>query len=140
MKESYGNKISVYVIMPNHIHLIIKLSGTSPLLPKLISNGKRFLTYGIVDLLEKDGKLELLDYFSSQANVKKNARHKVFKERYDSLPIQSLKFFLQKLNYIHNNPCQEKWQLVAEPELYPHSSAANYTSGRGIYDVDLVDF
>jgi hypothetical protein len=47
---------------------------------------------------------------------------------------------LQKLNYIHNNPCQEKWQLAKAPEEYKHSSAANYISGKGFYEVKVVDF
>jgi len=48
--------------------------------------------------------------------------------------------FLQKLNYIHNNPCQEKWNLANNPEDYKYSSAANYIENSGIYEVDLVDF
>ena len=140
MKKEYENKISAYVIMPNHIHLILKLSDFSPRLPNLINNSKRFLTYGIINLLKKDDRIDLLNFFSSHGNIKKGAKHKVFKERYDSLAIQSRKFFLQKLNYIHNNPCQEKWQLVPKPALYPYSSASNYTHNKGLFEIELVDF
>ena len=36
MKEKYGNKIYGYVIMPNHIHCIIKITDKSPKLSILI--------------------------------------------------------------------------------------------------------
>jgi len=38
----------------------------------------------------------------------------------------SEKFFLQKLNYIHQNPCQPHWMLAALPEDYKWSSAMFY--------------
>lgn len=38
--------------------------------------------------------------------------------------------FLQKLNYIHLNPLQEKWCLAASPEEYYWSSAKFYELGQ----------
>jgi hypothetical protein len=32
----------------------------------------------------------------------------------------------QKLDYIHNNPCQGKWMLADNPVSYQYSSAAFY--------------
>lgn len=40
------------------------------------------------------------------------------------------KFLLQKLNYIHNNPCTGKWKLTDSPIHYPHSSALFYMNGK----------
>jgi REP element-mobilizing transposase RayT len=139
IKDAYGNKIHGYVIMPNHLHILIYISDRSPVLSKLIFNVKRFLAYGIVKLLEEGGEYELLKYFYD--NKKKiKAKHKVFEDRYDSLLIQTEKLFLEKLNYIHNNPCQEKWGLAEYPEEYKHSSAANYILNRGVYPVELINF
>ena len=36
------------------------------------------------------------------------------------------RFLLQKLNYIHYNPCQAHWQLATMPEDYKWSSALFY--------------
>ena len=36
----------------------------------------------------------------------------------------------QVLNYIHNNPCTEKWKLAATPEEYYFSSARFYFEGK----------
>lgn len=35
----------------------------------------------------------------------------------------------QKLDYIHNNPLQEKWNLAKRPEEYTYSSAEYYEIG-----------
>jgi putative transposase len=41
----------------------------------------------------------------------------------------SYNFFLQKLDYIHFNPCQPRWNLARTPEEYYWSSAAFYELG-----------
>jgi len=138
-KNIYGNKLHGYVIMPNHIHCLLYISEKSKSLPILIFNAKRFLAYGIVKLLEEERGFQLLSYFQKN-KIKPRARHKVFEDRYDSQIIQSRKFFLEKLNYIHNNLCSEKWRLARNPENYQYSSASNYVLGKGLYEVDLVDF
>ena len=139
MKKEYKNKIYAYVIMPNHIHLIVFISEKSPKLSILIQNAKRFMAYGIVDLLEEDKKNELLNYFKNYANPKTGAKHKIFEDRYDSKIIQREKFFIEKLNYIHNNPCSKKWMLADSVEQYKYSSAANYLVGKGFYDVEIME-
>jgi len=140
MKEKYNNKIYGYVIMPNHIHCLIKITDKSPNLSIFITNAKRFLAYQIVQLLEENNKTGLLNYFKSKARIKDGAKHKLFENRYDSLIIQSRKFFLEKLNYIHRNPCSEKWRSAKNPEDYKYSSASNYILGIGVYSVDIMDF
>ena len=39
-----------------------------------------------------------------------------------------------KLNYIHNNPIQEKWKLVSLPEDYQFSSAKFYFGLKAEFD------
>lgn len=133
-REQYGNKIHAYVMMPNHFHGLIYLNKDSPPLPKLIQNGKRFLAYGIVQNLEAEKKFDALKLFSCNADASKNAKHKIFKDRYDSKIIEDGDLFDQKLNYIHENPCQEHWQLARSPDEYLYSSAHNYYYGKGAYD------
>ena len=138
IKEKYGNKINGYVIMPNHIHVLMYISKKSQELSKLIQNAKRFLAYGVVDLLEKDSNKNILEFFAANAEVNKGAKHKVFENRFDA-KLMDMDLFLQKLEYIHNNPCQEKWRLVDAPEDYKHSSASNYFLGKGIYEVEIIN-
>lgn len=139
MKDNYGNKIHGYVVMPNHLHCLIYITSKSPILPKLIQNAKRFLAYQIIDLLEQDDNKKLLAFFKANARTQFGAKHKVFENNYDSLLIESEKFFIEKLDYIHNNPCQKKWQLVENSEDYKHSSASNYILDCGVYNIDLIN-
>ena len=46
------------------------------------------------------------------------------------------KFFQQKLNYTHFNPCQPHWGLADKPEDYKYSSAKFYETG--IKDFDFL--
>jgi hypothetical protein len=48
-------------------------------------------------------------------------------------------FIQQKLNYIHLNPCQGRWNLCAKLEEYKHSSAKFYLRGKeGFYKTDSM--
>jgi hypothetical protein len=38
---------------------------------------------------------------------------------------------MEKLNYIHHNPVQEKWNLCRYPEDYKYSTAKFYETGKG---------
>ena len=138
MKENYGNKIYGYVIMPNHIHCIIKITDKSPNVSRLIQNAKRFLAYDIIKLLREDNKTEMLKFFQENARTQFGAKHKLFEDGFDALIIQTEKFFDEKMNYIHNNPCVEKWSLAEYPEDYKYSSAANYILEKGSYNIDIL--
>jgi len=139
MRDNYQNLVYGYVIMPNHVHLILFVSKKSPSVSKLIQNAKRFMAYQIVDLLEKEGKFDLLKFFKKNAKTKKGSKHKIFEDRYNSKIIQSPAFFLEKLNYIHNNPCTKEWNLADNPEKYEHSSVLNYFKGKGVYNIEIME-
>jgi len=147
MKEKYNNKIYGYVIMPNHIHLLLYVSDKSPKLSSLIFSAKKFLAFGIRDLLKKTAESSRRDsaaadllHFFAENKTKAKANYKIFEPRYDSLIIQCEKFFSEKLNYIHNNPCEEKWGLAENLEDYVYSSASNYILDKGRYDIEVMGF
>ena len=65
--------------------------------------------------------------------------HEVFEDSFDNKECFTKKFILQKLDYIHWNPCTGKWNLAACPEDYAHSSARFYYKGlQGIFAVDNI--
>jgi REP element-mobilizing transposase RayT len=130
--KANGYYAIAYVIMPNHIHLILYFPETGYNLNKIIGNGKRFIAYGIIDRLKAMQKNELLDYLASEVTArekKKDQLHKVFIDSFDAKGIYTEKFFNQKLNYIHLNPVRGKWQLVEDYTEYEHSSASYYERG-----------
>ena len=117
--------VYAFVILPNHIHLIWEL---------LQMNGKemphasfmKHTSHIFLEMLRKDASQKLSEY-----KVESLTRNHQFWQR-DALPIvlYTDKVFLQKLNYIHNNPLQEKWRLSQEPWDYKYSSAGFYENGK----------
>jgi REP element-mobilizing transposase RayT len=134
-----GNAINGFVIMPNHLHALLYYAGRDSSLNKLIGNGKRFLAYDIVNKLEEQHKEKILHRLSMAVKPrdrKCGKKHEVWKSSFDVKQCRTEQFVLQKLNYMHNNPCSGKWNLADDPIRYLHSSASFYFNGKeGIYPV-----
>ena len=127
-----GYKIIGYVIMPNHLHVMIYFPKPGYNLNKIIGNGKRFMAYEIIKRLEGMKRNDLLEYLFdavTKREKKKAQRHRVFEESFDAKGINSEKFLLQKLNYIHRNPVSGRWNLAKDFTEYEHSSASYYETG-----------
>ncbi|MCF6360838.1 MAG: hypothetical protein L3J29_08770 [Cyclobacteriaceae bacterium] len=60
-----GVTISGYVIMPNHLHLLVFLRPQCTNLNVLIGNSKRFLAYEIVKRLKEAGQKKTLDILTN---------------------------------------------------------------------------
>ena len=134
-----GHFLLGYVIMPNHVHLLIAFRNSGQSLNKVVGNGKRFMAYDIIQRLKEAGNDQLLVQLSSYVSVaerKKGKLHEVFEPSFDWKECLSHNFIEQKLNYIHENPCKGKWQLASKLEEYEHSSANYYITGeQGVYPV-----
>ncbi|WP_412465822.1 hypothetical protein [Pedobacter sp. KLB.chiD] len=46
-----------------------------------------------------------------------------------AIPLSTKSILMQKLDYIHDNPIKEKWNLCTHPEDYEWSSASFYETG-----------
>jgi len=127
------HRVIGYVIMPNHLHLLLAYQHSDKSLNKVVGNGKRFLAYGLVKRLRDAGATAILTTLQggvNQSDRKRNKQHELFADSFEVKHCSSSKFLLQKLNYIHNNPCSGKWNLVADVISYPHSSAVYYETGK----------
>lgn len=121
--------ISGFVIMPNHIHLIIFLSGSCDYVNKVIGTGKRFMSYEIVKRLKKQKRIDILSELNEaveRTDRRRGKKHEVFEHSFDLKEITTEKFLIQKLSYIHKNPVSGKWKLTDDFRYYPHSSAGFY--------------
>jgi REP element-mobilizing transposase RayT len=120
--------------MPNHLHLLLHYSAQSgKSLNAIISNGKRFLAYDIVKRLEDQREYDLLQRLSKDVGTtdrKRGKKHEIWINSFDVKHCRTESFILQKLNYIHNNPCAGRWKLAESPIEYPHSSALFYLNGK----------
>ncbi len=123
---SEQKKISVYafVLMPNHVHLIWEL---------LAKNGKEyphasFMKYTSHEFLRtlRDGDIKSLASFEVE---KASRKHQFWQRNALATELYTPAVAYQKLDYIHNNPCQGKWMLADSPIEYDYSSAKFYEDG-----------
>ena len=149
--KSKGHYLTGYVIMPNHVHALIGFRRTDQSINTIVGNGKRFIAYEIVKRLEKQKQTELLQQLQQAVEITdklRNKRHEIWEDSFDWKECTSEKFIKQKLDYMHNNPCKGKWNLVNNPADYLHSSARFYICGEDgnykvtnyaeLFDIDLT--
>jgi REP element-mobilizing transposase RayT len=93
-------KLIAWVVMPNHVHVMIETFDGYPL-DKVIHSWKSFTTIQANSLLQREGRFWFHDYF----------------DRY----IRDEQHFKNAVYYIHNNPVLAG--LVDHPEDWPYGSA-----------------
>ncbi|RZJ85770.1 MAG: transposase, partial [Chryseobacterium sp.] len=100
--------IYAFVIMPNHIHLIwtmLKLNGKeTPLASFTKFTAHEFRKY----LMTKSPQL-LTQYRSG----KEDRTYQFWKRDPLAIPLTKESTLIQKLDYIHDNPIKEKWNLCS---------------------------
>ncbi|MBK7882992.1 MAG: hypothetical protein IPJ81_03645 [Chitinophagaceae bacterium] len=134
--KSNGHYIIGFVIMPNHVHALIAFADTGKKINTIIGNGKRFMAYEIIERLKAQNENALLQQLAAAVEKTRrlaNKQHEVWELSFNWKECHSNKIITQKLNYMHNNPCTGKWQLVPTPVDYLHSSAAFYITGENKY-------
>lgn len=117
-------KLFVFVIMPNHIHIIALFSKAHPL-SDVMRDFKKFTARQIYRQFQAEGKTKVLDVLKKEGERVKQ-EYKVWEDGYDARDVFSMEFLQQKTDYIHNNPCQPQWKLVEAPEEYLWSTAGFY--------------
>ena len=118
-------KLHAFVIMPNHIHIIVRfLEGYT--LSDVMREFKKYTARQIIRQYHAENNQPALAFLEQTANHVPDQRYKVWEDGYDARNVFSPEFLGQKLEYIHNNPCQPHWELVEHPEEYPWSSARYY--------------
>jgi REP element-mobilizing transposase RayT len=141
--DQYKIKTVAFVIMPNHVHLLLQITNKRVKLNTIIGNGKRFMAYDLIRRLEHQQKNDLLYKLAQACSAKeiaKGQKHKVFEPSFDAKAIYSNDFLHQKLDYIHHNPVTGKWNLCDDFTDYPHSSAGFYVCERSHPFMPITDY
>ncbi|HZQ17606.1 MAG TPA: transposase [Terriglobales bacterium] len=106
VRRWYGCYITAYVVMPEHVHL-------------LISEPERKTLSVAIQMLKQ----------ITSRKLKPIGSPNFWQVRYYDFPVWSERKRVEKLRYIHRNPV--KRGLVARPEDWPWSSFIQWTTGRG---------
>jgi len=113
--------VFAFVIMPNHLHSIWRINEP---------NGKespqgsllKYTAHEFQKMLGQSSKSELSNFRVEAANKK----YEFWQRDSLAIPLFTRKTAFQKLNYIHNNPLADHWQLAQHPCDYKYSSAKYY--------------
>ena len=115
--------------MPNHLHIIWQIQP-----PHKRANVQRdflkFTAHQIIDNLQKHHP-QVLQRFRVDAADRK---YQVWERNPLSIDISSREMLEQKLNYIHHNTVQERWQLTNDAVNYKYSTMSYYETGNTIFE------
>ncbi len=125
--------------MPNHLHIIVGIEDKNDI-SEIWRDFKKFTSKKIVEELHNDAQESRREWMLNRfeyagANDKKIKSHK-FWQVGNVQEIFLFDYFIQKLNYIHENPV--KAEFVDKPENYRYSSAIDYAGGDGLLQVEIV--
>ncbi len=132
LAQAKGFRFTGYVIMPNHMHLMVWAPEGSSI-NTLLSNAKRFLTYDMIARLQEQGNSPLLEQLRQGVrggDAARGQKHRGLATSSDIRECFDEAMIEQKLDYMHGNPVSDHWTLVADYLDYPHSSAAFYERSR----------
>ncbi len=123
-------KLYAYVLMPNHVHFVWEQFDKPEIKETAKGSFMKFTGHTFKKML-RGQPAELAKYLSGSIDRNYN-----FWQR-DALPISlySREISEQKIEYIHNNPLQEHWNLCKEPEDYRFSSARFYKHGHDEFNM-----
>jgi len=139
-QQHKGLEIYAWVLMSNHLHLIVSARGTDKL-SDILRDFKKYTSKEILRTLEtdiqesrKEWMLNRFEYAAS--NNKKIKKYHFWQDGNDMQPVYTYDYLMQKLDYIHQNPVVG--EIVDKAENYRYSSATDYADGKGLLDICFI--
>ncbi|MCD8042583.1 MAG: transposase [Tannerellaceae bacterium] len=137
-QQHKGLEIYGYVIMSNHIHLLLK--SEVGLISSTLRDLKSFTTKQMLQFMQTEQESRrkwMLHLFAFSAKShKRNQKYQIWTHENHAEEIYSLKFIRQKLDYIHANPVRAG--IVEHPEDFLYSSARNYAGLPAVLNIELL--
>jgi REP element-mobilizing transposase RayT len=118
-------QLYAFVAMPNHVHAILQCGAEDPL-SDVMRDLKKHTADRVLRQYRTEGNQSVLNFLASAAASDSKQRYKVWEDGYNAKDVFSAEFLRQKMDYLHNNPCQPHWNLVERAEDYFWSSARFY--------------
>ena len=137
--ENKGLVVYAWVIMSNHIHLI--MGSNDEKLEDILRDLKKHTSKTILKTIEEnpqESRKEWILWMCERAAKKNsnNSKYQFWQQHNHPLVLSNIIAFEQKLNYIHDNPVQAGF--VDNLVHYPYSSAIDYADGKGYVKISLA--
>jgi REP element-mobilizing transposase RayT len=140
-QENKGLKIHAWVIMSNHLHLLVSTDGENTL-SDVLRDFKKFtstmITRKIEDNTKESRRNWMLWIFKSKGSKNsKNEKYQFWQQGNHPVECSSAEILDSKKKYIHENPLRAGW--VRNEWDYVYSSAIDYyTDKKGLLKIDYV--
>jgi len=135
-----GLVVHAWVLMTNHVHIIISRKGQIPL-EHIMRDMKKFTSVEIIQAIEKSTiesrKEWMIRIFADAGKANSNnVKFQFWQQNNHPIGLNSNKEIEQKLDYIHENPV--KHRFTNSPECYDWSSAIDYAGGKGLVNIEML--
>ena len=131
-----GLILNGWVIMTNHIHFIARCDPPHKM-SDFLRDFKKFTSKKLISMIMEipESRREwLLDKFNFEARRTRRAEnYKVWTNDNHAICLEKTEWFIQRLNYIHQNPVRQ--MIVENPHEYLFSSAVDYNDGVGLVKI-----
>ncbi len=125
-RSKYGFALVGYVIMPEHVHLLIGESQEAPP-AKAVQVFKQRVSLELRGTKRTD---------EARLSEEEAELRRFWQRRYYDFNVYTRRKMTEKLEYIHANPITEK--LVEHPRDWPWSSWSYYATGEGLLKIDAL--
>ena len=131
LQQKDNLKIYAYVILENHLHMLISSDDISKSLQKF----KSFTAKELLKLLQEKQVYTILEQLSLYKKAHKtHTTYQVWQEGSQPKLIQNDSMMREKITYIHNNPIKRGY--VDEASHWRYSSARNYEGKDGLIEIE----
>ncbi|TLP37576.1 REP-associated tyrosine transposase [Arcobacter arenosus] len=131
LQKSDNLKIYSYVILENHLHMIISSDDISKTMKKF----KSFTAKELIKLLQKSNAKTILDQLAFYKKAHKTqTTYQVWQEGFQPKLIKDEKMMIERINYIHNNPIKRGY--IEKAKHWRYSSARDYEDIEGLIEVE----
>ena len=122
-----------YIIMENHLHLIVSSDNLS----KEIRLFKSYTARTIIDFLKENHYYDMLKQLAFlKKRHKTDQTYQVWQEGSHPQMIVDQEMLEQKMDYMHYNPVQKGY--VEYPEHWRYSSYKDYNGQKGLLPITMV--
>ena len=130
-------ELFAYCFMPNHVHLIFRSTNEDP--SGVLRDFKKHTSKKMIQIIqenEQESRKEWLLWMFERAGKKQSnvSKYQFWQHHNKPIELWSEKVIQQKIDYIHQNPVESGFVIVATEWKY--SSARNYADENFVLEID----
>ncbi|PZF71812.1 REP-associated tyrosine transposase [Taibaiella soli] len=141
-QQKKGLQLHAWVIMNNHVHLIISAREGSQI-ADIVRDFKKFTSRKLIDAILNNAQESRRNWMmrmfrSAGTSNSSNEQFQFWEQNFHPIELDTEEKFRQRMNYLHENPV--KAGFVWEAQQYKYSSATDYYERRpGLLPLIMIE-